>query len=103
MCWCVAKFSLSLLNRHKLLRFGLFELFKIGSDLILRFFFSGSCWQIVADRNCCWLITPVWHCGQTGFLKKFKIFLFLFFAKIECGLYFLDCFDVLMSKIILKK
>lgn len=50
---CDAKFSLSLLNRHKLLRFGLFELFKIGSDLILRFFFSGSCWQIVADRNCC--------------------------------------------------
>jgi len=28
---------------------------------------------------------------------------FLFFAKIECGLYFLDRFDVLMSKIILKK
>jgi hypothetical protein len=24
-------------------------------------------------------------------------------AKIECGLYFLDCFDVLMSKIIFKK
>ena len=31
---------------------------------------------------------------------KFKIF---FFAKIECGLYFLDRFDVLMSKIIFKK
>jgi len=51
---CDAKFSLSLLHRHKLLRFGLFELFKIGSDLIFKvFFFSGSCWQIVAGRNCC--------------------------------------------------
>jgi len=28
---------------------------------------------------------------------------FFFVAKIECGLYFLDCFDVLMSKIIFKK
>jgi len=28
---------------------------------------------------------------------------FFFFAKIECGLYFLDRFDVLMSKIIFKK
>ena len=45
---------------------------------------------------------PVWHCGQTGFLKKFKIFFFFFF-KIECSLYFLDYFDVLMSKIIFKK
>lgn len=36
---CDAKFSLSLLNRHKLLRFGLFELFKIGSDLIFKVFF----------------------------------------------------------------
>jgi hypothetical protein len=26
-----------------------------------------------------------------------------FFAKIECGLYFLDRFDVLMSKMIFKK
>ena len=43
---------------------------------------------------------PVWHCGQTGFLKKFNFF---FFAKIECGLYFLDRFDVLMSKMIFKK
>ena len=30
-------------------------------------------------------------------------FQFFFFTKIECGLYFLDRFDVLMSKIILKK
>jgi hypothetical protein len=29
--------------------------------------------------------------------------LFFFFAKIECGLYFLDRFDVLMSKMIFKK
>jgi hypothetical protein len=29
--------------------------------------------------------------------------IFFFFAKIECGLYFLDRFDVLMSKIIFKK
>jgi len=28
---------------------------------------------------------------------------FFFFAKIECGLYFLDRFDVLMSKTIFKK
>jgi len=28
---------------------------------------------------------------------------FFFFAKIECGLYFLNRFDVLMSKIIFKK
>jgi hypothetical protein len=33
-------------------------------------------------------------------LTKFQIF---FFAKIECGLYFLDRFDVLMSKMIFKK
>jgi hypothetical protein len=30
-------------------------------------------------------------------------FFFFFFAKIECGLYFLDRFDVLMSKMIFKK
>jgi hypothetical protein len=28
---------------------------------------------------------------------------FFFFAKIECGLYFLDRFDMLMSKMIFKK
>jgi hypothetical protein len=32
-----------------------------------------------------------------------QILNFFFFAKIECGLYFLDRFDVLMSKIIFKK
>ena len=30
-------------------------------------------------------------------------FFFFIFAKIECGLYFLDRFDVLMSKMIFKK
>jgi hypothetical protein len=29
--------------------------------------------------------------------------IYFFFVKIKCGLYFLDCFDVLMSKIIFKK
>jgi hypothetical protein len=33
----------------------------------------------------------------------FHQILIFFFAKIECGLYFLDRFDVLMSKIIFKK
>jgi hypothetical protein len=33
----------------------------------------------------------------------FTKFLFFFFAKIECGLYFLDRFNVLMSKMIFKK
>jgi len=32
-----------------------------------------------------------------------QILIFFFFAKIECGLYFLDRFDVLMSKMIFKK
>jgi hypothetical protein len=32
-----------------------------------------------------------------------QISIFFFFAKIECGLYFLDRFDVLMSKMIFKK
>jgi hypothetical protein len=36
----------------------------------------------------------------TAFHQILKIF---FFAKIECGLYFLDRFDVLMSKMIFKK
>jgi hypothetical protein len=33
----------------------------------------------------------------------FDQILIFFFAKIECDLYFLDRFDVLMSKIIFKK
>jgi hypothetical protein len=34
---------------------------------------------------------------------EFQIFFFFFFAKIECGLYLLDRFDVLISKMIFKK
>jgi len=37
------------------------------------------------------------------FVIVFRQILNFFFVKIECGLYFLDCFDVLMSKIIFKK
>jgi len=40
--------------------------------------------------------------GNVWFCVSFK-FDFFFFAKIECGLYFLDRFDVLMSKMIFKK
>jgi len=40
----------------------------------------------------------------TAFVPAFPPNLnFFFFAKIECGLYFLDRFDVLMSKMIFKK
>ncbi|KAJ6976644.1 dof zinc finger protein DOF4.6-like [Populus alba x Populus x berolinensis] len=35
--------------------------------------------------------------------RLFKKIQFFFFAKIECGLYFLDRFNVLISKIIFKK
>jgi hypothetical protein len=37
------------------------------------------------------------------FVTVFRQILNLFFAKIKCGLYFLDRFDVVMSKIIFKK
>jgi len=37
------------------------------------------------------------------FVTVFCQILNFIFAKIKCGLYFLDCFDVLMSKIIFKK
>jgi len=37
------------------------------------------------------------------FVIAFRQILNFFFAKIEYGLYFLDRFDVLMSKIIFKK
>ena len=45
------------------------------------------------------------HFGAFGiaFVPAFCLNLIFFFAKIECGLYFLDRFDVLMSKMILKK
>jgi len=40
----------------------------------------------------------------TAFVPAFPPNLnFFFFAKIECGLYFLDRFDVLISKMIFKK
>jgi hypothetical protein len=45
-------------------------------------------------------VVVVWFCGLTCFSPNFNYF---FFAKIECGLYFLDRFDVLMSKMIFKK
>jgi len=35
--------------------------------------------------------------------SMFDQILIFFFAKIECGLYFLDRFDVLMLKMIFKK
>jgi len=38
-----------------------------------------------------------------AFVTAFCYILNFFFAKIECGLYFLDRFDVLMSKIFFKK
>jgi len=38
-----------------------------------------------------------------AFVTAFRQILIFFFAKIECGLYFLDRFDVLMSKMIFKK
>jgi hypothetical protein len=41
------------------------------------------------------------NAAAAAFLKNLN--LFFFFAKIEYGLYVLDRFDVLMSKMILKK
>jgi len=38
----------------------------------------------------------------TAFVPAFRANLNFFFIKIECGLYFLDRFDVLMSKRFLK-
>ena len=43
-------------------------------------------------------IEIVWERGSTCVPKKI-----IFFVKIKCGLYFLDRFDVLMSKMIFKK
>jgi hypothetical protein len=42
----------------------------------------------------------LWHCVCNCVSLNFDYF---FFAKIKCGLYFLDRFDVLISKIIFKK
>ena len=41
--------------------------------------------------------------GYAVELEFDQISFYFFFAKIECGLYFLDRFDVLMSKMIFKK
>ena len=39
-----------------------------------------------------------------AFVTAFRLYLnFFFFVKIECGLYFLDRFNVLISKMIFKK
>jgi hypothetical protein len=46
------------------------------------------------------LYTRLRHCVCNCVSSNFEI---IFFAKIECGLYFLNRFDVLMSKIIFKK
>jgi len=43
----------------------------------------------------CFEVTD-WHCVCNYILLNFEFC----FIKIECGLYFLDRFDVLMSKII---
>jgi len=50
-------------------------------------------------------LTSTMHMRLFGiaFVIAFHQILNFFFAKIECGLYFLDRFDVLMSKIIFKK
>jgi hypothetical protein len=49
---------------------------------------------------------PISGAFGIAFVPAFRLnlnFFFFFFAKIECGLYFLDRFDVLMSKMIFKK
>jgi hypothetical protein len=67
-----------------------------------------------AVRNLMTLWEIIFHCCtmlyasskrpfDIAFVTAFHQILNFFFAKIECGLYFLDRFDVLMSKIIFKK
>ena len=46
------------------------------------------------------LLESVWLCVSISISLNFDFF---FVAKIECGLYFLDRFDVLMLKMIFKK
>jgi hypothetical protein len=46
-------------------------------------------------------LESVWHCVCNCVSSNFENF--FFFTKIECGLYFLDRFDMLMSKMIFKK
>jgi len=57
----------------------------------------------MCDTGVCYLfhqyLDYVWERGCGGVPKNFKFF----FIKIEYGLYVLDRFDVLMSKMIFKK
>jgi len=48
-------------------------------------------------------VAPVYLCLAMRFNLFFTKFQNFFLGKIECGLYFLDRFDVLISKIIFKK
>jgi hypothetical protein len=82
----------------------------------LKVWYKPSCQQQQRNRVFSWLtgsyrvnlslsffkadLELVWLCGWTCVWPNFKFF---FFTKIECDLYFLDRFDVLMSKMILKK
>jgi len=54
----------------------------------------GRCWNFEG------VINYVWERGCGRVPKNFEIF---FFTKIEYDLYVLDCFDMLMSKMIFKK
>jgi hypothetical protein len=48
-------------------------------------------------------VSTIWLSGSAVEPVFHRISILFFFAKIECGLYFLDRFDVLMLKIIFKK
>ena len=67
---------------------------------------KGSCLEMYYFHLFFWLLicifplVLVWLCVSTCVSLNFEFF---FFAKIECGLYFLDRFDVLMLKMIFKK
>ena len=63
---------------------------------LLQLHFGASKCYIASDA----VFTTVCLCICTYVWCKFKFF---FFVKIKFGLYFLDCFDVLMSKMIFKK
>jgi len=41
--------------------------------------------------------------GSALNLYLIKFYFIFFFVKIKCGLYFLDCFNILILKIIFKK
>ena len=79
----------SWLQGHRNLRFSRTVRF------ILSFLFN------LFDEHACFSMLifyeTVWHCVCNCVSSNFDFFLF---AKIECGLYFLDRFDMLMSKMI---